>query len=230
MIKAVIFDLDGTFYDYNHANEEAGRAVEGYVLEQFGMPPEDYRKAMREQLRETAERLGPVSATHNRLIRMQNVLEKHGLPVYPHTLSMAELYWEVFLRDIELFPGARELLAALKQNGIRIGLGTNMTAYVQHLKLRILRIGEFMDFIVTSEDAGIEKPERGFFEYCVTKAGCEPGECLFVGDNLDFDVKAPRDFGMQAVLYGEGGILYPDCLKEDGRIVMGDVIIGGKSS
>ena len=32
---------------------------------------------------------------------------------------------------------------------------------------------------------------------------------------------------MHAVLYGGDGIRYPDCLKEDGRIVMGDVEIGG---
>ena len=227
MIKTVIFDLDGTFYDYTGADARAGRAVEKYALEHFGMQPEEYRRSMKEQLALTALRLGPVAATHNRLVRMQNVLEKHHLPVYPHTICMAELYWSVFLKDIELFPGAEDLLKALKRAGTRIGIGTNMTAYVQHLKLRKLAIGPYMDFVVTSEDAGIEKPEREFFEYCLTKAECLPEECLFVGDSYDYDVRAPRECGMHAVLYGGDGILYPDCLKEDGRIVMGDVEIGG---
>lgn len=224
MIKTVIFDLDGTLYDYETANTKGNAAAAAYAQEHFGLAPDGYDKAMKQMLKQTAERLGPVAATHNRLVRMGNVLENLGLPAFPHTLRMAETYWEAFLKDIVPFPGVPEVLAALKRKGLRVGIGSNMTAYVQYLKLEKLGVGQYMDFIVTSEDAGIEKPEPGFFEYCLTKTRCLPEECLFGGDNPRLDVEAARGCGMRAVLCGEGNLDWRDCLDGD-RIRFGEICL-----
>ena len=76
-----------------------------------------------------------------------------------------------------------------------------MTAYIQYKKLEKLGVLKYLDFIVTSEEAGEEKPTPRFFELCVKKAGCKPEECVFIGDSLKKDVQGAADAGLAAVWY-----------------------------
>ena len=64
----------------------------------------------------------------------------------------------------------------LKERGIRIGIGTDMTAHIQYRRLEFLNLSPYIDFIVTSEEAGVEKPTPHLFELCVEKAGVPAGE------------------------------------------------------
>ena len=76
-----------------------------------------------------------------------------------------------------------------------------MTADIQYQKIRALGIGEWIDGVVTSEEAGIEKPGKEFFLLCLEKAMCNSSECAFVGDSLKGDVLGACAVGMQGVLY-----------------------------
>ena len=58
-----------------------------------------------------------------------------------------------------------------------------------------------MDFIVTSAEAGIEKPDPKIYERALQKAGCAPGECLFIGDVYQKDVLGPEKAGMRALWF-----------------------------
>jgi len=81
---------------------------------------------------------------------------------------------------------------------LTVGIGSNMTADWQYAKLKRLSLMAYVDFIVTSEEAGVEKPAAGFFQLCAEKAGHAPGECAFVGDNLNGDALGALDAGMVA--------------------------------
>ena len=76
-----------------------------------------------------------------------------------------------------------------------------MTAYVQYRKLKRMGVLQYMDFLVISEEAGAEKPTQRFFELCLKKAGCEPGECVFIGDSLKKDVTGAAKYGMAGTWY-----------------------------
>ena len=89
----------------------------------------------------------------------------------------------------------------LKELGIRIGIGTDMTAHIQYRRLEFLNLSPYIDFIVTSEEAGVEKPTPHLFELCVEKAGVPAGECAFIGDNLTKDVKGAWDNGLKGIWY-----------------------------
>ena len=155
----------------------------------------DLYEESREKL---TERMGDVGSAHNRLLRFQNLLEEKKLPLHPHALEMAKAYWRGVLDNMALSPGAREIMEELRRMGVRIGLGTDMTAYMQYEKLIRLGLMEYMDFIVSSEEAGTDKPGNAFFMLCARKAGCLPGECLFIGDNIVRDYGGAAAAGMQA--------------------------------
>ena len=198
MIKAIIFDLDNTLYNFDAANEFGIRALAAYTEPVFGWDYPRMKDLYEESREKLTERMGDVGSAHNRLLRFQNLLEEKKLPLHPHALEMAKAYWRGVLDNMAPSPGAREIMEELRRMGVRIGLGTDMTAYMQYEKLIRLGLMEYMDFIVSSEEAGTDKPGNAFFMLCARKAGCLPGECLFIGDNIVRDYGGAAAAGMQA--------------------------------
>ena len=82
-----------------------------------------------------------------------------------------------------------------------LGIGTNMTLDWQLVKLEKLGLLSYFSFVVSSEEAGVEKPHPGLFALCAEKAGVSPEECLFVGDSLKGDVLGAEKAGMRALWY-----------------------------
>ena len=66
-------------------------------------------------------------------------------------------------------------------------------------KLAKLGLADLCDFLVSSEEAAAEKPDRAIFELCRKKAGCRAEECLFIGDNPTCDIQGALDAGMQGL-------------------------------
>ena len=62
-------------------------------------------------------------------------------------------------------------------------------------------VSEYIDFIVTSEEAGVEKPHPHLFDICVEKAGVRAEECAFIGDNLKKDVEGAWNSGLKGFWY-----------------------------
>ena len=114
------------------------------------------------------------AAIHNRLIRFQNMLEACNQPLYPHALRMYDCYWNTLLDNMECAPYCRELFQELARKKIRAGIGTDMTAYMQYRKLEKLNLLPLIQFMVTSEEAGAEKPDMKFFEIFWNKATAIP--------------------------------------------------------
>ena len=205
MIKTVIFDIDNTLYDFDHANLNALDALGDYAQEHFGWEKASFIERNRDMMRKMHEKMGDVSAYHNRVIRFQNMLEEAGLPLYPHALAMYGLYWDTVLKRAVISPGAAETMKELKERELQIGIGTDMTTWIQLRKLETLGLLTYVDFLVSSEEAGVEKPHRELFELCAAKAGCEPSECLFIGDSLARDYHGALNAGMKALWFDPPG-------------------------
>ncbi len=204
MLKAVIFDIDDTLYSYHGANAHALPLVGDYARRELSVEAERflalYQRCMEEQLRTHST----VAGCHSRAIRFQMVLERLGAPLH-HAAVLNDLYWNSLLDVITPFPGVLDFLRALGARGIRRGVGSDMTTDWQLKKLHRLGLLEELDFVVTSEEAGVEKPDEGLFRLCAQKAGCAPEECLFIGDNLRKDVLGARGAGMDALWLNPAG-------------------------
>lgn len=200
MLKAVIFDIDNTLYSFDEGNLIAANATAAYAEEKLGLSGEVFLASCREAMHEQFRDHGSTAGCHSRAIRYMMVMERHHLPLF-HAYILNDLYWEALLGVITPFPGVKELILTLREKGIRIGVGTDMTADWQLKKLERLGLLELMDFIVTSEEAEGEKPSQLFFDLVLKKAGCRPDECLFIGDNLPKDVLGAEQAGMKALWY-----------------------------
>lgn len=213
MIKAVLFDIDNTLYSYDDAHKAAWEALCAYAREHLGMDRDTLTRGIAEAADVVARRLGaPCAALHDRMLRCQILLERNGLPLH-HAIAMNDLYWDTLIGSAEPSPGILDCLTKLKAAGYILGIGTDMTLDYQLKKLVKLQMLPLFDFLVTSEEVNIEKPDAKLFLLCAQKAGVAPEECLFIGDSLKKDVLGAKNAGMEALWYApgaEGSAQYPE--------------------
>jgi HAD superfamily hydrolase (TIGR01549 family) len=113
--------------------------------------------------------------------------------------------YEIEPRD--LYPDALPTLAALKAQGLKIGIAGNQP---ERAEAALSRAGVMADHLASSTRWGIEKPSLRFFEKIAEIAVLPPSEIAYVGDRLDNDVLPAREAGLFAVFLVRGpwGILH----------------------
>lgn len=201
-IKAVVFDIDNTLYSYDQNHVYGMKALTDYCESAFAKSAEETFACYKKAGQIMNGRIGgDVAAIHNRLLRTQCMLELWEKPIFPHARNMYHAYWDTLIRQSQPTPGALDFLKALRKHGVRIGTGTDMTAYIQYKKLEALGIAPYMDFMVSSEEAGVEKPHPHLFGLCVEKAGVQAAECAFIGDNYKKDVEGAWNSGLRGFWY-----------------------------
>lgn len=203
MYKAVILDIDDTLYNYDKINVEAMKALGDYTCREFGIPEEEFKKALHWARKETHVILGNVAASHNRILYSQKILEYIKENPVEKALDMYDVYWEYMLAHMVLRDGVIELLENCRNKRIKIGICTDLTAHIQHRKIRRLGIAPWINALVTSEEAGADKPYEFMYQLILMKLHVEPGEALFIGDSLEKDVNGPERFGMRALWFQE---------------------------
>lgn len=206
MIKAIIFDLDDTLYSYNELNEQGINEICNYTCEKLRIEKEKFYEAFDKAKKDVKTSLGDVASSHNRLLYCQKTLENLNENPFSIALEMYEVYWQHILKNMKLNANALKVLEFCKQKKIKIGICTDLTVHIQHRKIRKLRIDEYIDAIVTSEEAGIEKPDFKMYNKILEKLDVNPEEALFIGDSLKKDVLGPMEYGMKALwLYSKTG-------------------------
>ena len=84
-------------------------------------------------------------------------------------------------------------LKTLKQRGLILGLISNL--YIGRAGLE-----PYLDFVVTSKEAGANKPEPPIFLLALDRAGVNASEAVYVGDQYNIDVVGARGVGINPVL------------------------------
>ncbi|MBO6158570.1 MAG: HAD family hydrolase [Firmicutes bacterium] len=212
MIKCVIYDLDDTLYDFNAVNLPAFDTMCQEASRRFDIPAKTFGDVFATAYRAVGDRMPQdildlepekvdVAAVHSRTLRLSYTLNTLNLPLFPHVLELYDVYWNYILEHMKQEPHIEEVMQALKAQGIRIGLGTNMTARMQYRKVYHLGLGSYLDFVTTSDETIFDKPDPRFFDLVVKKAGCERNECLFIGDNYRYDYGGAVASGLNGLWY-----------------------------
>lgn len=104
-----------------------------------------------------------------------------------------------FNRLITLFPGMKELIVALKEQGYKVGLVTSRLYQTSMEGLDQYQLAKYFDAIVTPEDTTKHKPDPEPVNIALEKLGSRPKQAVMLGDTL-FDIMCARNAGVGSVL------------------------------
>ena len=202
--KAVIFDLDGTLYDYETTHKKALDSAISSLARELRQNPTEVRQAYDESRAAVKKRLGKTASSHSRLIYFKGAIEQLLLQTEPElTLDVELQYWQVFLKSMQPYPGVADFLVFLKSLGIKTAVLTNMQTSIQLKKLMALGFDRFFDFVITSEEIGYEKPDTRPFEAVLSKLKKASRDTWFFGDDLDADVLGATSVGIKTFYIGK---------------------------
>ena len=197
-IKAILLDLDDTLYAYKPCHQAGYEACKILASEQYSISNADFDKAWKAGRDKVHQDLYGQGASHSRLLYAQKTSENlFGKSNPQFALDIEETYWRVFLDTMVFNPGVEAFLQEAKDKGIKMCIVTDLTAKIQMRKWKKLDLGRFIDFLVSSEEAGIEKPGSYMFELAMEKLGVKAEECIMIGDSEEKDIKGAEALGIK---------------------------------
>ncbi|HYZ16173.1 MAG TPA: HAD family hydrolase, partial [Candidatus Acidoferrum sp.] len=222
-IHAVLFDLDDTLHDDTTAYRSAARTVAEQIARERGIDAQALVDAY------DGAAMGfwaSLSAEHlNRAIgdereRMwYEALRLVGLDDRELARRAAQAYVEARADVLELYPGALDVLVALRARGCKLGLVTNGFAATHHDKIDRLGLRDRMDAFFLADEVGMVKPDPELFRHACRVLGSEPSRTAMVGDRYDRDVRGALEAGLYTVLLDVHAIPRPDGAPEPHAVV-----------
>lgn len=187
MIKAVLFDLDGTLLDTSEGIIDSVR----YTISQMGYPELSYDTILKF--------VGPP---------IQNSLMNY-LDVTPEVAQQGANIFRDYYKTNALFkasvyPGIMTLLSELKLIGVKIGVATYKREDYAIDLLKYFGIAEYCD-IIRGADNENKYTKADIVEHCLKELGEDKHNVLLIGDT-DHDAKGAAEVGVHfsAVTWGFG--------------------------
>lgn len=198
--KAVFMDLDNTLYSYQPADEAGMTAIYSKLQTMYSLSKKELEDSFLQARREIKEQLGSVASAHSRLLYFQCMLEILGLNTQVYlSLDLEQTYWRAYLRHSQLFDGVKNFLYELRAHNIKSVIITDLTAQIQFRKLIHFNIDGLIDYVVSSEEAGSDKPNKEIFMLALKKVDCKPDEVWMIGDSMEKDIQGAMSLGIIAM-------------------------------
>ena len=190
MIRAVLFDLDGTLLD-------RARSLIHFTEHQH----QRFHKVLGKI---------PKSIYVRDFVALDNNGQVWKDEVYRQLLTrhkVIEVTWEAMLQDYVDnfamscvgFSGLVPMLAELQAKGYALGVVTNGRSPFQERNISALKIRHFFSTILVSEAVGLRKPNAEIFCRALSSLNASAIESVFVGDSPKSDIEGAQQIGMKAI-------------------------------
>lgn len=197
--RGVLLDFDNCLYIYEPCHQAALLSVKTELEKMVGKIDNFFELYKIAQSRVKARVHGQASS-HSRILYFQAMFEYLGNgSMIKESLLLERLYWGEFMEGMHLVDGVHEFLSECRKNKIKIVIISDLTASIQFEKLVKLGINHLVDFMVTSEEAGAEKPDEKIFRLALEKAGLKIEDVVMVGDNLHKDIGGAQELGIKTL-------------------------------
>ena len=195
-LRAILFDIDDTLVPTSEfARRARANAVQAMVDAGLGLPAEQVE-------RELAEVIAEFSSNYDHHFdKLLQRLRPDSLDALNPALIVAAgvaAYHDTKFRELAPFEDVIPLLEGLRSAGVRTGIITHGWTIKQAEKLVRLGLVSLLDgdSIFISDQIGISKPNPKLYRQVLARLGLEPGEVMYVGDNLSHDIAPPNSLGM----------------------------------
>jgi HAD superfamily hydrolase (TIGR01509 family) len=193
VIKAVIFDIDGTLVDSVDLHAQAWQEA----FRHFGHDP-DYDR-IRSQIGKGGDQLIPA------LLDPKEAQER-GPEIAAYRES---LYASKYLGKVQAFPKSREILERVKHDGKKVALASSGEKAVVKANKKIADIDGIADVETGAADVERSKPHPDIFRGVLEKLDVPPSEAIVVGDT-PYDAEAAAQIGLRTIGVLCGGFAEQD--------------------
>jgi HAD superfamily hydrolase (TIGR01509 family) len=214
MLKAVLFDLDGTLMDWSavepweHYESRRLTRVFEFVQRELcpltGGDPDAFFATYVAQLTGAWKTGNRTLCAPSTLDIMARTLEASGVPTDQIELEavMRAYNWQP-ANGLRAYPDALAVLPELESHGIVMGIITNSSFPMSYRDQELRAIG-LLDLFptcrVSAVDVGYLKPHQVIFRHALGLLGVQADQAVFVGDNLEADICGAQWAGMYSVL------------------------------
>ena len=191
MIKALIFDFDGTL---------SNRTANAYDIYYDSLKPyfPDFDEIEYEAMLQDLMYYD-CNGTISMDVRMYAFMAKYGDHLPKTFISdYAAFYVKHMYEYTNLQKETAEVLEKLK-GAYKLGLLSNGDPFSQHHKIEHTGVGKYFDEIIVSGDLGIHKPDQKIFELMAEKLCVDCSECMMIGDVFSSDILGAYRAGMVPV-------------------------------
>lgn len=200
--KWILFDADGTLFDFDTAAVNALRNC----FAQFGHRFEDHYLEIYERINLQFWRdleAGLVSPTELRSKRFEQLFEAIGITCDAH--GFGDQYLKNLSDNSDLYDGAEEVVKQLAGNA-KLMMITNGLQEVQRPRFARAAIKAYFEDFVISEEVGSAKPHAAIFDAAFALMGQpDKSEVLIVGDSLSSDIQGGHNYGIDTCWYNPQG-------------------------
>lgn len=215
--SSLLFDVDGTLLDFGAAEERGLTAV----FQEYGAGGYDtaklteaYRKINRELW--TSFEQGQITMTQLKNTRFQAVFQQFRIEADP---VLTEKRYREFLNSSAIpVSGAEEVLKYL-QPRYRLYVVTNGFSETQRRRMAASGLHKYFRSYFISEEAGFQKPQKQFFDYCLERMdGASRTEAFIIGDSLDSDIRGGNASGIDTCWFNPSGAKHNPQIHADKEI------------
>ncbi|MDF1541323.1 MAG: HAD-IA family hydrolase [Candidatus Thorarchaeota archaeon] len=201
---AIIFDLDSTLINTHRYPlrasmwilEKITDDVEAIADEYLQHLIRNYRKGIQE-VAEGAEYRKPFDVVKRAIKESMTAM---NIDIDDALLEEGtHLFRWLHVETSEVYPGVEELLIALKERGMKIGVVTN--GFEKHIQIILSKLNllHYFASMVDGGDVKAFKPMALPFQRAMDNLGVGPKETLFVGDEYFADIVGSTSLGIDAV-------------------------------
>jgi HAD superfamily hydrolase (TIGR01549 family) len=182
VLKAVIFDIDGTLIDSVDYHAQAWQEAFAHFGKQI--PFEDVRR----QIGKGGDQLMPVFLSEAELEEIGQELEKWR----------GEHYKAVYMPKVIAFPRVRELFERIRQDGPKIAFASSAKGDELEHYIELTGAGPYLEGSTSADDVEKSKPHPDIFEAALSKVQVEASEAIVIGDT-PYDAEAAGKAGIRTI-------------------------------
>lgn len=196
--KRLLFDVDGTLLDFKAAERHGLE----HLFEKYGA---DMIEPMIARYQDINHSLW--DAYEKGEIKKSEISDSRFVKLYEEFyikddgIEAERLYRQQLNQSGILKEGARKVCKALSAR-YELYVVTNGFTKTQKLRLNISGLEPYFHSIFVSEEAGSQKPQKEFFEYCFSHMKApKPESMLLIGDSLQADIRGGNLAGIDTCWY-----------------------------